>query len=77
MARAVGYFLMGVNLKDVNYLKALENPAESGLFDKAIEVDSIFKYNGYDVVETGPFCHHDNKDFFRKLVINIFKNKQK
>ncbi len=56
--KAISYFLLAVEQKNATYLKALENPKSSGFFDPSINITSIQKYNGFDILEKGPFCVH-------------------
>lgn len=57
VVQAIGYFLKGIKEKDEKYIKAIENPAKSPLFDSSIKIEATFKHNGYDVTKTGPFCN--------------------
>ena len=55
-ANAVAYFLTAINNKNSVYLKAIEDPVKSSLFKPTISIISEHKYQGYDVLQTGPFC---------------------
>ncbi|RNA12621.1 chlorophyllase- chloroplastic [Brachionus plicatilis] len=55
---AIGLFYKGINFKSEKFLEALENPEKSGFFDPKIQIKSVSKSNGYNVLNTGPFCKH-------------------
>ena len=58
LVRAVNYFLLAVQQKNQTYLSILENPNGSPLFDSRIKINSTQKYNGFNIIKTGPFCIH-------------------
>ena len=55
---AITLFYNGINFRNQKYIDALENPKKSGFFDPKIEIMSIYKTNGYHIINTGPFCEH-------------------
>lgn len=58
VAKAISYFIRGVDMKNSRYLNAVESPMNSSMFDQAIFINTSYKLNGFDVTETGPFCSH-------------------
>ncbi|RNA13625.1 Chlorophyllase, partial [Brachionus plicatilis] len=58
IVRAVSLFYQGITKRNKEFIQGLENPNNSGFFDKKINILSTYKYNGYDVLKTGPFCFH-------------------
>lgn len=60
VVHAINYFLNGVDNSNAEYINALQNPMSSGLFNFTINIESKYKYNGFDVLKTGSFCIHDS-----------------
>jgi hypothetical protein len=58
LVNAVNYFLLAVQQKNQTYLNVLENPKDSTYFDSKIMINSTHKYNGFNILQTGPFCVH-------------------
>ena len=58
IVNAISYFLKGINEKISTYINALENPKNSNLFNKTLNIESFYNHNGFNVLETGPFCKH-------------------
>jgi hypothetical protein len=58
VVNAISYFLKAVINKDASYLYVIENPSLTPLFDPFIKITAEKKYQGYDVLQTGPFCKH-------------------
>jgi hypothetical protein len=58
VAKAVAYFLLALETRNKTYEFALENPKESGAFDPSLNIQALYKLNGYDIQKTGPFCNH-------------------
>lgn len=56
---AINYFINGVDEKNAQYINALTNPQASGLFNSTINIIPQYKSNGYNVLQTGPFCTHE------------------
>lgn len=56
IAKTISYFIKGIDEKNAMYLRALESPNNSTMFNPEIKVTSFFDYNGFDVLKTGPFC---------------------
>ncbi len=57
LIRAIKYFLLAVQDKNQVYLTTLEYPNESPMFDSKIKINSTYKYNGFNIIQTGPFCN--------------------
>jgi hypothetical protein len=53
---ALTYFILGVREKKIEYLNAIQEPKKYAGFDENIDILANYKYNGYNVLETGPFC---------------------
>ncbi len=59
LALTVKYFIRAIDGKDSTYLNAIQYPQKSGLYNSTINISSKFNLNGYNVLNTGPFCIHD------------------
>lgn len=57
LANAVAYFLKGVNNKNAKYIHVIENPMNSTFFNAEINIEATFNYNGFNIIQTGPFCN--------------------
>lgn len=74
VVKAISFFLQGVNEKNETFIEALENPAESNMFDKDINITAEFKYNGFDILNTGPFCNNSqNRIRFFQILLDKIK----
>ncbi len=49
---------MAVDEKNSTYLKAIQQPENSGMFNLTMNILSKYKENGFDILETGAFCKH-------------------
>ena len=58
IAKAINYFIVAVDEKNPTYLKAIQQPENSGMFNTTMNILSKYKTNGFDILETGPFCKH-------------------
>lgn len=58
IVKAISLFYKGITERNKNFILGLENPNNSGFFDQKLNILSKYKYNGYDVLKTGPFCKH-------------------
>jgi hypothetical protein len=58
LANAVSYFLNAVDEKNLNFLQAIQFPEKSGMFNSSINVEAKYKENGFNIINTGPFCNH-------------------
>ena len=58
LAKAIDYFIRAVDEKSSFYLNVINDPSDSGMFDKSISISAFYKYKGFDVTKTGPFCNH-------------------
>jgi hypothetical protein len=58
IAKAINYFIIAVDEKNSTYLKAIQQPENSGMFNLTMNILSKYKDNGFDILETGAFCKH-------------------
>lgn len=58
LVTAINLFYRGINLKNQKYIDALENPENSEYFDPKIRIKSLYKTDGFNILNTGPFCKH-------------------
>ncbi len=58
VANAVSVFLDGINKKNKTLINIIENPMSSHFFSPELRINSFFDHNGFDIIETGPFCAH-------------------